>query len=274
MAQIDQTRRLRFTIYRMTSKTNYISGRPDKQKILDLFNGEWSCALPPETGLKVEPGLWPVYKDTFIDWMGEKIGGYEGKSLLELGPLEASHSKMFHDRGAVVAAVEANSRAFLKCLCIKEVFGLERASFLLGDCVEHLRQCEQRYDMICASGVLYHMTEPVELIKLMAEHTDHLYLRTHFYDEDAMTGKKEFEGKFMPEDSFEYENETYRYSSQTYGEELEWKGFCGGGNATSRWLTRDSLMRALARYGFANIDIYHEDINGNNGPAIALYAGR
>lgn len=41
---------------------------------------------------------------------------------------------MLEQAGAAeVVAVEANTRSFLKCLCIKEVLGMRAVRFLLGD---------------------------------------------------------------------------------------------------------------------------------------------
>ncbi len=66
-----------------------------------------------------------------------------------------------------VVAVEANTRAFLKCLCTKELFGLDRVEFLLGDLVAYLNEERSKFDAVIASGVLYHMTDPVDLLKIL-----------------------------------------------------------------------------------------------------------
>ena len=51
-----------------------------------------------------------------------------------------SHSYMLQKAGAhSVTAIESNSRAFLKCLCVKEICNLKNVKFMLGDCVEYLQ---------------------------------------------------------------------------------------------------------------------------------------
>lgn len=86
-------------------------------------------------------------------------------TVLELGPLEAGHTYMLEKMGArSIVAVEANSRAYLKCLIVKELFELKRAKFLLGDFVAYLKNNTRHFDLCLASGVLYHMQNPAELL--------------------------------------------------------------------------------------------------------------
>jgi hypothetical protein len=40
---------------------------------------------------------------------------------------------MHNGRANEIVSIEGNIRAYLKCLCIKEVFSLARAQFLLGE---------------------------------------------------------------------------------------------------------------------------------------------
>src|ERR1019366_3439941 len=71
-------------------------------------------------------------------------------------------------------AVEANKEAFLRCLVLKNLFNL-RATFLLGDFVSHL-EGSLRYDLIYASGILYHLTDPAEFLVNCASRCDHLFI--------------------------------------------------------------------------------------------------
>ena len=46
---------------------------------------------------------------------------------------------------------------------------MNTCTFLLGDFVKHLEtHPDERYDMVLASGVLYHSTDPVHLLELIA----------------------------------------------------------------------------------------------------------
>ena len=258
----------------MTSETNYISGRPDRQKILDLFKGEWSSRLPEETGLVTEPGFAALFEDVRISWAEEQFGGFTGKSVLELGPLEGGHSYMLQKGGAEsVTAIEANSRAFLKCLCVKEVLGLDKVNFLPGDFNDFLDATDARYDMVIASGVLYHMTEPVKLIERLSKVTDNLFLWTHYYDKENMSEVESVARQFGEAELLEYDGETYETSLHDYStKDLGWDGFCGGPRPTSLWLTKESIIKALRRYGFSKIETAFEDGSRENNPSFAVCA--
>ena len=65
-----------------------------------------------------------------------------------------------------MTAIEANTRAYLKCLIAKELLDMSRLGFLLGDFMEYLRGDPDHVDVCFASGVLYHVPNPVETLAL------------------------------------------------------------------------------------------------------------
>src|SRR3954467_8350863 len=147
---------------------------PSDQNALDLFAGEWS-SQPPSIRPELKAGNTPLFDDPRITWANDRFiemgieGGFAGRDVLELGPLEGGHTYLIDRLGAKsVTAVEANARAYLKCLVAKETFGMPHAHFRLGDCLLHLRDGGQDYDIGVACGILYHLTNPVELLELLA----------------------------------------------------------------------------------------------------------
>ena len=56
-------------------------------------------------------------------------GRLDGVDILELGPLEAGHTYALAQLGANITAVEANAEAYLKCLLVKELLGIDKAKF-------------------------------------------------------------------------------------------------------------------------------------------------
>jgi 16S rRNA A1518/A1519 N6-dimethyltransferase RsmA/KsgA/DIM1 with predicted DNA glycosylase/AP lyase activity len=110
-----------------------------------------------------------------------------GKSVLELGPLEGGHSFALHNIGAsTITAIEGNSRAFLKCLIVKELFDLSRVKLLYGDFVKYLEKTTDHFDIIFASGVPYHMCPPLQLLSLIKQHTNQCYIWAHYYDQHLL----------------------------------------------------------------------------------------
>lgn len=248
----------------------YIMEIPSDQNILDLFDGEWSSQLPVEAGLKTNPGRSRLFDDDRVHWAEKVFGSFSGMNVCELGPLEAGHSFMLQKKGANVVSIEANSRAFLKCLCIKEIFGLDNVKVLLGDFVGYLSTTETKFDAIFASGVLYHMMDPVQLLRLISRRSDRVFLWTHYYDEDVVQAK--FPGKFSAIQSKDHGGFVCEFSEQSYAKALDWQGFCGGAIPNSVWLTRQSLFRALEYCNFKILATDFDDADHPNGPAIAICA--
>lgn len=252
---------------------SYVLEAPSNQNILDLFKGEWSSQLPQWLDVTTAPGTAPLFEDDRVNWARDRFGGFDGWNILELGPLEAGHSYMFEKEGAKnVVAVEANTRAFLKCLCIKEILKLNSVEFKLGDFMRFLEVENERYDLVFASGVLYHMEKPIELLHKISKLSDRIFIWTQYYDYHVLSKRPDFKRKFQPLSEIEHEGHIYECATQSYGEALGWAGFCGGPESVSKWLTKDSLLKALHEFGFTEIEIGFEDLQHPNGPALAICA--
>ncbi len=252
----------------------YIKTAPSDQNVLDLFDNEWSSFVPGE-GRVARPGTSLLFDDGRVTWLGEVLGGFSGLRVLELGPLEAGHSTMLEQRGAAsVLAVEANTRAYLKCLCIKELFQLQRTRFLLGDFVQYLENTSERFDLVLASGVLYHMMDPAKLLALMGRSTDRLMLWTHYFEETIIRANPNLTRKFGRLKQENRDGVKLTCVDQSYLDSLKWNGFCGGSAPTSVWLTRSSILDYLRHLGFNQIDISFEDLAHPNGPSFAVCAQR
>jgi hypothetical protein len=242
----------------------YIMSAPSPQNAIDIFEGEWASELPDPSLIA---GSITLFDDYRIKWFAEHLGGFQNKTILELGPLEAGHTYMLERLGAAsIVSIEANTRAFLKCLIVKEIFDLEHTRFLCGDFIEYLRSNQQRFNICLASGVLYHMTNPVELIALLAETADNVCLWTHYYDPDVI--------QFQSSQEAEYAGFAHTLYYRAYGEGANWAGFCGGGRPYCYWMTRDDIVRGLKHFGLTEITIGIEEPQHQNGPAFTLVASR
>lgn len=249
----------------------YITTAPSAQHAIDLFKGEWSSILPAELGIE-SGGAAGLFDDPRIGWFMNQIGPVDGRSVLELGPLEAGHTATFERAGAgSVVAVEGNTRAYLKCLVVKELLGLKRSRFLLGDIVEHLKEDGPAYDIGIASGVLYHMRNPAELVQLLAGRCRTVFVWTHYWDADRvgrLAGHKQF-GKLQPA---EHAGFSYRAIRRSYDEALSWSGFCGGSADHANWLPRQDLLDCFDHFGLQVQGIEFDQPDHPNGPALALWA--
>lgn len=248
---------------------------PESQNIVDIFKGQWSSELPALDGRSLESGSIKLFEDPRVQWAGGELGGFADRSILELGPLEAGHTFMLHQAGAgEILAVEANRLAFLRCLCVKELYGLTRAHFLLGDFVPFLKNVGRKFDILFASGVLYHLMDPVTALLLMSQLSDKLFIWTHYYDADLVRQSRSILRKFGKPQWVEHADTKYEVVPYSYKDALAWTGFSGGMQVSSKWLTRQSILDGLRVAGYAKISVNFEQPNHPHGPAFAVCAQR
>jgi hypothetical protein len=254
----------------------YATKEPSVQQTLDLFRGKWASRMPAELGV-CEAGDAGLFADPRVDWAIENLArlgvSLEGSTVLELGPLEGGHTfRLSRARAASVTAVEAHPEAYLKCLLLKELLGMERVNFLYGDAVSFLRKIGHSYDIGFASGFLYHMARPVEFLDHLCQRTRALFLWTVYWDEafskrhpDRAAGTS----GVSREDHAGFAHTLHRHD---YGGELDYGRFWGGGEANSNWMEKDEILGALAHFGFARQIVELEE--NPNGSALKVAAVR
>ena len=253
----------------MSILDEYVMKLPDAQNAIDLFKGEWSSTLPAD----VKSGPHPLFDDGRITALGEAIGGFKDKTILELGPLEAAHTHMMLNAGAAsVVAIEANSRAYVKCLIVKELLEMQGAQFLLGDFDKHLEEKPGQYDFILACGVLYHTVNPVATIVRMAEQADRIGIWSHFFEEKRVREIYGRNFRYSPEIGRHGDVEAELYT-HTYKRPSSMLGFCGGGTSKVKWMTRQGFIDVFDALGF-DLQILSEGTAHPNGPEMTALAVR
>ena len=252
----------------------YVKLLPNDQNAIDIFKGEWSSQLPG-AWKELNAGTITLFDDARITWAADRLGGFKGQRVIELGPLEAGHTYMLESLGAEsVLAVEANKRAYLKCLIVKELLSLHRSRFILGDFVSFLRENDTEFDVCLASGVLYHMQNPCELIHLISKTSKKVVLWTHFFDERVIQSKSHLAAKFSGRIRQKYNGFDHVLHKYVYGDVLTWRGFCGGGHSYSYWMSREDILACLRFFGFEHLDIGFEDPDHQNGPCFLIVGRR
>ena len=246
---------------------------PSAQNAVDALGG-WNHALPDSAGVTAGTGLF--HDDPRIVWAIEQFGSVEGMRVLELGPLEAAHTTLFDRHGpAVLHSIEANKLSFLRCLIVKEILNLKHAKFFLGDFTPWLEHAPDRYDLIVASGVLYHMQDPVRLLELISKKTDALYLWTHYYDLNAMPADDLRHTPFVGEPEIRIINgiSVHLYKRSYHG---AWqnKSFCGGIHDLHRWIEKNDIINIIRSLGMDDIRIAHDEPTHQNGPSFSIFARR
>ncbi|OHB69788.1 MAG: hypothetical protein A2W23_00680 [Planctomycetes bacterium RBG_16_43_13] len=247
---------------------------PSPQNALDIFEAEWTSKLPDEMS-NLKAGSKTLFNNSLLAWFIDHIGGVQGRTILELGPLEGGHSYTLEKRGAKsILSIEANTRAFLKCLVIKEILHLRSCSFMCGDFVEFLRRTNEKFDIIIASGVLYHMQDPAELIGLIANASSSVYLWTQYYAEPGPSNSSS-EMNVQDSELAEYRGFKHKLYRIEYPESvLTTDSFCGGGKSFRRVMSREDIINCLKYFGLKDITIGWDNPKHQHGPAVALAASR
>jgi hypothetical protein len=251
----------------------YVVGMPSAQNAIDALPG-WNQALPP--GANVVAGSGAFYHDPRILWAIEQFGSIEGRRILELGPLEASHTWLLEQhRPSEIDAVEANKLSYMRCLVVKEILDLKKARFYLGDFSRWLESSDRRYDFVVASGVLYHMDDPIQLLELIAARTDAFYLWTHYVSDAAMPIGDPRRGALVGAvEKRESHGVQVRLYKRSYYGAWKSKSFCGGIHDLHRWIERDDIVALIKSLGFDDLRVAHDEPDHQNGPSFSIYASR
>jgi Protein of unknown function (DUF1698) len=254
----------------------YAAKEPSIQQTLDLFRGKWASRMPAALG-NVEAGEAALFEDPRVGWAAAnlaKLGvAIEGSSVLEVGPLEGGHTYTLAHQGAKsVTAVEAHPEAFLKCLVLKELLGMERVNFLYGDAVSFLGAIGHSYDIGFASGFLYHMARPVEFLDLLCRRTRAVFLWTVYWDEAFTLMHPDRAAGTSGVEEAEHAGFRHTLHRHSYGGSLDYGRFWGGPQDYSSWMEKDDILRALAHFGLSRQIVELEE--NPNGSALRLVAAR
>lgn len=249
--------------------TGYVTAPPSYAEAFRVFDGMWSSHVPGYGG-----GSARLFEDHRLKFFEHQCGGFAGKRVLELGPLEGAHTYMLARGGAAnITAIEANRSSFLKCLIVQNALKFD-ADFILGDFRLFLEVCTESYDLIVASGVLYHMTEPWALLYDITRCAQAIGIWTHYYDGAVIAARDNINVRFTAEPVTQrLSGREIRAHRFNYLDAVSWGGFCGGAARHSYWLERDDIIGLLKDAGF-RVEISDDDPNHPNGPAMTLFAER
>lgn len=246
---------------------------PHHQNAIDALPG-WNSMFPKELGLTAGPV--PLFSDDRIITALKAYGSIEDKKVLEVGPLEGMHTHILNQhRPAGIDAIEANKACFLRCLLTKEILKLDRASFYLGDIQKWLLETEANYDFAVASGVLYHMADPGEFLRLLSTRADALYIWTHFYDEAAMPPSDFRHGAFSGNiEVRSIAGKDIHYHERSYYHAEVSASFCGGMKDRHYWLRKEEILSLLSHLGYNEVVVQREELAHPGGPCFSIFARR
>ncbi len=145
---------------------------------------------------------------------------------------------------------------------------------MYGDFRQLLQKRDQHFDLILASGVLYHMTDPVSLLDDMAHASDSICIWTHYYDADVARTNRNMQQHVDVEPTIsEFRGRPVTTHRMNYLGAIENKKFIGGTAPHANWITKESLLAVLQELGMTVI-VGLDDQDHPAGPSILLYATR
>lgn len=218
---------------------NKLVSQIEDKKLSEIFSTGWITGFNIN-GKDYGGELRSLVGDGRIEAL-KKLYDFTGKRVLELGPLEGAHTLTLSMMGAKeVVAVEARLENFYKCCLIKDIFNLNKVKFILGDVRDYDFSQLGKFGVVVCSGILYHLTDPLDLIKKLSVYPKVL-IWTHVADSIYPVGEeKEVNG--------------YKGKYYTEGNNVQ----CAGLEAKSFWLYRDELLRMLKEVGLSDITVIQE----------------
>ncbi|CAB4329789.1 unannotated protein [freshwater metagenome] len=252
----------------------FVTAAPAANNALGIFGDVWTSSVPGFSNT----GSMGLFADPRIGWLQEVCPEMSGLRVLELGPLEAGHTYALESMGAEVTAIESSISSFLRCLAVKNALHM-KSTFVLGDFTKSFG--DWRYgDLIVASGVLYHLIDPIDMLVKIGNSCDRVFIWTHYFDPnldhwaEPIRAMARTKWHVSASAKVHYAGEEYTLVPQLYGEELAWGGFCGGTATQSNWMLREDILKLLRQLGFTHQEIAFDEPQHPNGPSFAIYAAK
>lgn len=248
---------------------HFVQSAPDPKNAAGLFQDGWASKLPFAEDAS---GASTLFADGRIEWFLSHVPDIENASILELGPLEGGHTFMLEKAGAKrVTAVEANGKAWLKCLAVKETMGLQRCHFLLGDFVKYLEQSSEQFDAAVACGILYHLIDPHRLFSLLKKSCKGpVFLWTMIWSEAIPQSHPRLAKNFSSHRKVQLPNgKEITLHRHEYGHSMLSSGFWGGNHGYSEWMSNADVVAAAEAAGYRIEAQAYDEPRHPNGPAMA-----
>lgn len=222
----------------------------------------WKCFTTDSLGRVLGKQAWEGKRsieqeipDPRIVKLNELVG-LNGKSVLEVGCFEGVHtiglSQFTNDIYAVDVRIENVIKTLGRCFA----YGTYPKVFTLNLDDEAQTQLLPQIDVVHHVGVLYHLYDPINHLKLvLPKIKNSILLDTHYATKEMANQKTDCGLNY-----FEYK-------------EFGYKDVFSGINPTSKWLLLDDIHKILKSHGFLNIHtIFNKE--ERNGPRVSLVASK
>ena len=210
----------------------------------------------------------------------ELLGGAQDFSIYELGPRDGHNTYALEKAGGTVLAVEQNFESYVRCLQVKNQYGL-RSKFVFGDADPVLSSIDNWFDLVFLSGIVHHFKDPAAQLTRLLGKTDRVYIWTHVYNETPMSANINRGGDDKPiSDVLKKKTSHRRLDGQTYtyhrldyeGDAIGKSDFSSGVAEFANWLEAKDLYRIFDTAGFDIVGL--SEFDHAAGPAVQFAAKR
>ncbi len=249
----------------------FVSEVADDSNSLHLRKDAWKFGFENKTRNELYDFLRNV--DARPRLCAEYFKGFNDFDIIEFGPADGYNTmqlSLLHPKS--ILAIEGNADNFVKCLILKNYFNVD-AKFLLGDFLKFIDRNEARYDLAYASGVLYHLDDPVEFILKCGEFADNIFLWSLYYDENVISNHAYEKRRFGETDYRIIRGKEFAYHKRSVDPEMLKKStYQGGIVEAASWLTLPDIETALGLAGFQVFKTIPDSVNSI--PAINIWASK
>jgi SAM-dependent methyltransferase len=231
------------------SLPKFVPEVPDDQNAFRLRAGTWKFKFEDMDASELDNFLRTV--DGRPRLCSEFFPGYRDFSIVEFGPSDGYNTAQLELYGATdIVSIEANADAFLRCLIMKNARGM-KTKFLLGDFLKFMSQSDSAFDLAYASGVLYHLQDPVDFLLQCGRRARHLFVWSLYFDEDAVRSDAYEMRRFGVRETVSRGGEQFVYHQRSVDPQMVTAGnYQGGIEQHANWLTLPDLKRAIELAGF------------------------
>jgi hypothetical protein len=234
----------------------------------EVVSGPWETHALQMANLNYRPHTLRYHRTKYGDDQRLKYMAYfldlRGLRILELGPYEGHHSVVLEKMGVREnIAVESRQENLQKCLRIKQKYGLDRTTFVLGDIEDFYNGAERPtfngpFDLVFCLGVLYHVPDPGKALAWFRSQAKKLFLGTHY------------PGHSSPPDAKTYlhAGKSYRVSESPEGGIAD---PISGMSPVSLLPYVSDLLRLLHDVGYDRVSVLGHDVQ-NGGPHVTILA--
>jgi hypothetical protein len=232
---------------------------PDHENSFKLFDGAWKFSFDKISSKEIMEFLLTV--DGRPRLTSEIFQDFKTLSIVEFGPADGYNTAQLEIYGASnIISIESNVDAYMKCLVMKNFMNL-RGQFLLGDFLKYLDSLDEKLDLAYASGVLYHLIDPVNFLLKIGKHFDKLFLWSLYYDSEAIASDAYELRRFKDQSVVKINNTEFTYHKRLVDESMLPNGSYQGGIVQySNWLSLADIEKAINLAGFSIVKIIPDNV--------------